>query len=106
MQEAFRQRMQAFIARSEARQRLIRLEALERRLKSERSAPKASSDSTNIIPSRNNLPSSFNRTRSWNSATHVCELFIKGMHLRSKWEKKDHHVADAYVDGTSAISQA
>nr|CDS26948.1 hypothetical protein HmN_000156800 [Hymenolepis microstoma] len=69
LQEAFRQRMQAFIIRSEARQRLIRLEALERRLKSERRGRRTFSNSNNIIPSWNNLPPSFNQTKSRNSVT-------------------------------------
>ncbi|KAL5962544.1 hypothetical protein TSMEX_009735 [Taenia solium] len=38
LQEAFQLRMKAFIARSEARQRFIRLNALERRLRAEHSA--------------------------------------------------------------------
>ncbi|KAM3175083.1 hypothetical protein ACTXT7_009234 [Hymenolepis weldensis] len=68
LQEAFRQRMQAFITRSEARQRLIRLETLERRLKSERKGLKTSNDSNNNIRSSISLPSSFNHPKSWGNA--------------------------------------
>ncbi|VDL64312.1 unnamed protein product [Hymenolepis diminuta] len=69
LQEAFRQRMQAFITRSEARQRLIRLEALERRLKSERKGLKPPNDSNNNIRSSISLPSSLNHPKCWGSAS-------------------------------------
>ncbi|KAM7532923.1 hypothetical protein Aperf_G00000126283 [Anoplocephala perfoliata] len=64
LQEAFRLRMQAFIARSEARQRLIRLEALERRMKAEQKALRTATDSSSTTgPSWMNLSTCLDRQK-------------------------------------------
>ncbi|KAL5111498.1 hypothetical protein TcWFU_002018 [Taenia crassiceps] len=50
LQEAFQLRMKAFMARSEARQRFIRLNALERRLQAEYSVLRSLNNSNTVYP--------------------------------------------------------
>ncbi|EUB59012.1 hypothetical protein EGR_06128 [Echinococcus granulosus] len=52
LQEAFRLRMKAFIARSEARQRFIRLNALERRLRAKHGAMRSMNNCNTVLPDK------------------------------------------------------